>query len=90
MSLTDTITTVKAPVSEAVAKAVEAIDGVLPIDRPKVPQLPEAAEIVEIVFAFIQKVVDKQHDFAKSIVKLRSPAEAPKAAPKPKVAKKAA
>src|SRR4051794_14512686 len=105
MSLTDTITTVQGqvleglttvqgPVVDAVAKAAEAVEGVLPNDRPEVPfvaQLPQAEEIVELVFAFAQKVLDNQHEFAKSIVKALSPIlpEAPKAAPKPKVAKAA-
>ena len=102
MSLTDTITTVQgqvleglstvqAPVVDVVAKAIEAIDGVLPADRPEVPfatALPQPGELVELGFGFAQKVLDNQHDFAKAIVAAVAPLlpAAPKPV-KPKVAK---
>ena len=101
----DTLASVQAPVVDVVTKAVEAVDGVLPADRPEVPfvgALPQPADLVDQGFGFAEKmlvnqntfakkVLSNQHDFAKAIVKAVSPLlpAAPKAAPKPKVAKAA-
>ena len=100
MSLTDTITTVQgqvleglttvqAPVVDAVTKAVEAVDGKLP--EVSFVEKGQPAELVDAAFAFAQKVLDNQHEFVLAIVKALSPilADAPKAAAKPKVAKAA-
>lgn len=89
----ETLTAIQTPVVDAVAKAVEAIDGVLPSERPSLPyvdQLPQASELVELGFDFAAKLLDNQHDFAKAIVAAVSPLlpAAPKVA-KPKVAKAA-
>ena len=89
------LTTVQAPVVDAVAKAVEAIEGVLPEARPELPfaaQLPQPAELVELGFTFAQKLLDNQHKFAKDLVKAIQPLVPSKpaaAAAKPKVAKAA-
>ena len=102
----DGLSTVQAPVVDVVAKAVEAVDGVLPADRPEIPyvaSLPQPADLVDLGFGFAkkaltnqnefaQKMLDNQHEFVKAIVKAVAPLlpEAPKAPAKPKVAKVAA
>ncbi|HEY2813593.1 MAG TPA: hypothetical protein VGJ03_09035 [Acidimicrobiales bacterium] len=90
----DAIEKVQEPTVDAITSVVEAVEGVLPDDRPTVPfadQLPDPKELVELSFAFAQKVLDNQHEFVKAIVAAVSPLlpAAPKVT-KPAPAKKAA
>jgi|SRR5581483_1579790 len=80
----DVLKKVQEPTVEAVRTVVEKIDEYLPADRPAVPfaeNLPQPAELVELSFSFAQKLLDNQHEFAKSLVDAFAPLvpEAPKA-----------
>jgi hypothetical protein len=108
-SITDTFTTaqdqvlevierIQEPAVDAVRAIVETVEGVLPEDRPTVPYpnvVPDAKAVVELSFAFAQKVLDNQHDFAKAMLDAVTPllpvapVSAPKSA-KPASTKKAA
>jgi hypothetical protein len=92
----DAIEKIQEPAVDAVRTVFETVEGALPENRPTVPTLPFAEyvpdpkELVELTFAFAQKVLDNQHDFAKAILEAVTPVvPAPKAA-KPASAKKAA
>ena len=104
-TITDTLTTtqdqileviekIQQPAVDAVRTVVETVEGILPEDRPTVPfadSLPEPKELVELYFAFAQKVLDNQHDFVKAILDAVSPLQpAPAKVAKPSAAKKAA
>jgi len=72
----DAVEKIQEPVVDAVRTVVEAVDGVLPDDRPSAPYvdaLPEPKELVEAYFGFAQKVLDNQHEFAKAILDAVSP-----------------
>lgn len=90
----DAVEKIQEPVADAVRAVVEAVDGVLPDDRPIAPyvgSLPEPKELVEAYFGFAQKVLDNQHDFAKAILDAVSPLRpAPVKASKSAATKKAA
>jgi hypothetical protein len=85
---------IQEPFVDAVRTVAEAVEGVLPDDRPSVPlvaALPEPKELVEAYFGFAQKVLDNQHDFVKAILDAVAPLQpTPVKASKPAAAKKAA
>ena len=87
----ETLSSVQAPVVDLVAKAVDAVDGVVPesLEIPYIAELPQPAELVELGFGFAEKLLANQYDFAKAVVNAISPLlpEAPKIA-KPKAAPK--
>jgi hypothetical protein len=90
----DAIEKIQEPAVDAIRTVFETVEGALPDNRPTVPfaeYVPDAKELVELGFAFAQKVLDNQHDFAKAILEAVSPVlpAAPKAT-KPASAKKAA
>src|SRR5262245_35889234 len=103
-TITDTLTSgqdqileavdmIQGPVVDAVRTVAEAVEGILPEDRPNVPfadSLPGPKELVELYFDFSQKLLDKQHEFATAILDAVSPKPAPAKASKPASAKKAA
>jgi hypothetical protein len=89
----DAVEKIQEPVVDAVRTVVEAVDGVLPNDRPSAPfvdALPEPRELVEAYFVFAQKLLDNQHDFAKAILDAVSPVRPAPKASKSAAAKKAA
>ena len=91
----DVIKSVQDPVADAVRTVVEYIAGLLPDNVPELPfadQLPTATEIVESNFAFAQRLLDTQHQFAKAILAAAAPVlrEQPKAKPAAKTTVKAA
>jgi len=72
----EAIEKIQEPVVEAVRTVAEAVEGVLPEDRPSVPfadSLPEPKELVELYFGFAQKLLDNQQDFVKAIFDAVSP-----------------
>jgi hypothetical protein len=89
----DAIEKIQEPAVDAVRTVFETVEGALPENLPTVPfadYVPDPKELVELTFAFAQKVLDNQHDFAKAILEAVSPVvPAPKTA-KPASAKKAA
>ncbi len=89
----DAIEKIQEPAVEAVRTVFETVEGVLPESRPNVPfagYVPDPKELVELSFAFAQKVLDNQHDFAKAILKAVTPVLPTPKATKPTSAKKAA
>jgi len=90
----EVIEKIQEPVVEAVRTVADAVDGVLPDDRPSLPfadSLPQPRELVELYFEFAQKLLDNQQDFAKAIFDAVAPLRpAPVKATKPSSAKKAA
>ncbi len=88
----DAIETIQGPALDAVRTVVGKVEGVLPEDRPNVPfaeSLPDAVELVDAVFDFAQKVLDKEHEFAKGLVEALAPLfpATPAKPAKPSVAK---
>lgn len=88
----EALDTVQAPVVDIVKQTAERIDEVLPENRPELPaQIPNPAELVDLSFAFAQKLLDDQRDFVKSLFDAVAPLVPSHAKPvKPAAAKKAA
>jgi hypothetical protein len=90
----ETLESAQEPVIDAVRRLADYVAGVLPEDRPSLPyidQLPTPTELVESQFAFAQRLLDLQHQFAKAVLDAASPMMSAKPVTKAKsTAKKAA
>ena len=90
------LTTVEAAqdrVLELNRAAAEAITGVLPTDRFRIPafdampELPGPAELVESYFDFASRIAQANRNFATEMVTIWAPADEAPAAPAPQKAK---
>ena len=91
----EAITSVQEPVVGLVGKVAEYVAGVLPDELPELPfaeQIPSLNEVVESNFAFAQRLLDANKDFANAILDAVAPllrTEQPKAKPVAKTVKAA-
>ena len=90
----ETVTSAQEPILNAVKKAVEVAESRVPDLKISLnDNLPQISEIVELQFAFAEKMLKNQHDFANEVLAAIKPVtdkvvEA-KSAAKPKPAKAA-
>jgi hypothetical protein len=63
-----TLSTAQGLALDAIRSVSDAVEPMLPKDLPLVDQLPKAEEVVEAGFKLVQKVIESQHQFVKSIL----------------------
>lgn len=70
----ESLDSLQAPIVGVVKQAAARLDGLLPEDRPDLPeQVPAPGELIDFGFGFAVKLLEDQRDFIKAILDAAAP-----------------